>query len=206
MDMGRLTLREQDLIWSRKTKPPDVLLCLGYPVTNKRQIPHSWWLDHRQEYDIIEDKMSNSVDRLLATLFYIELVGVPFLQGTSFLCRAQIRCRLPPSQPGLRDLVEQLRNVEAFFEYHQQRTHCINKQLYDEVVRNGEAFSRSISFSVSSLEESIDVKVNGITRKQESISNCPYSIETLIRDQGLHCVFGHRDHKITYKGPSRQAH
>ena len=203
MDMGRLTIREQDSIWFRKTKPPDVLLCLGDPVANKQQCTHLWWLDYRHQYDI-EDKMSASVDRLLATLFYIELVGIPYPQGTSFSCRAQIRCRLPPSKPGLRDLVEQLGNVEAFFEYHQQRTRCINRQLYDEVVRNGEEFSRSITFSVRSLEESIDVKVNGITRKQESISNCPYTIEALIRDQGLHCVFGHRDHKRRYKGPSRQ--
>ena len=49
-----------------------------------------------------------------------------------------------------------------------------------------------------SLSDGIDVKIDGITKMVRSISNCPYKLQTLIEDQGLDCVFGHRDHKKRY--------
>jgi hypothetical protein len=75
----------------------------------------------------------------------------------------------------------------------------VNRQVYDEAAR-GIAFSRYIRFSVVSLSDEVDIKINGITEQARSISNCPYKIQTLVEDQGLSCVFGHRDYKRRYFG------
>ena len=74
--MTDLILQEQDGIWSRKGKPLDILLCLGSkvpPYKNPRQDPY-WIVDHRLSVDHSNNRI---VGKLLASLFYLELVGVP---------------------------------------------------------------------------------------------------------------------------------
>jgi hypothetical protein len=63
-----------------------------------------------------------------------------------------------------------------------------------------------MSIKLMSRDELIDVKLarsspNNVKRREEddqkqSISNCPYNLITLIHDQGLDCVFGHKDHRV----------
>jgi hypothetical protein len=93
--------------------------------------------------------------------------------------------------------VERLWRAGARFHYDYKTVPCVNQQLYEEA-RRGIAFSRYIEISVTSLSDEIDVKIDGITKIGRSISNCPYRLQTLIEDQGLDCVFGHRDHKKRY--------
>ena len=45
------------------------------------------------------------------------------------------------------------------------------------------------------MKDQIDIKIDGITEKEKSISNCPYKLSELVFDQGLHLVFGRPDHK-----------
>ena len=71
---------------------------------------------------------------------------------------------------------------------------CVNQELLDEL-RRGAAYSRRLDINVCSLSDLIDVRLDGITRRVRSISNCPYKVSDIIEDQGLHCVFGHRDHQ-----------
>jgi hypothetical protein len=56
------------------------------------------------------------------------------------------------------------------------------------------AFSRILEVEVSSMKSRLDVRVDGLTGV-ENVSNCPYELQRLVEDQGLHCVFGRRDHR-----------
>jgi hypothetical protein len=87
---------------------------------------------------------------------------------------------------------------------------CVDQELIEEVKR-GVAFSKHIEITVLSLNDVIDVKIDGITKRGRSISNCPYTVNDIIEDQGLHCFFGHKDHQRRYRGtkralPRRQRH
>ena len=202
-DVHRLTtvtVREQSCVWSRSEKDPDVFLFLGGSSGVLSASP-PWLQDHRRHLNS-QDIIRQSADRLLASLFYIELVGVPLYRDNVFVCKALIRCRLLPSQPALEALVRRLHKCRANFYFDMQRISCVDDQLFGEVIRNNEAFSRQITFSVLSMQHSIDIKVDGITRRGRSISNCPYVLHTLIEDQGLHCIFGHMDHNRRYRGVS----
>jgi hypothetical protein len=74
---------------------------------------------------------------------------------------------------------------------------CVDQELLDDL-RRGVAYSRIIDISVHSLNDVINVRLDGITRKVRNISNCPYKISDIVEDQGLHCVFGHRDHRCRH--------
>jgi hypothetical protein len=194
--LQRIALREQDMIWHRKNKDPDILICLGQnkPMEDEMQsTPPSWLYDHRLQYNAAKN-LSGSRDTSLASLFYLELIALPLRVKGNFVCHAQIKCRLPPSLPALKVLVEQLRAVEARFSYNKKFIRCINRQVYEEVMSNGEAFSRSFIFSILYMEQSIDVRIDRIIEGQHSISNCPYIVDTLARDQRLYCFFGREDH------------
>ncbi|KAH0545344.1 hypothetical protein FGG08_000643 [Glutinoglossum americanum] len=194
-DLINLTLWEQDSIWSRVGKPPDIFICPGASIKGHENPTKNYsrqWLS-RLQYNV-KDTITSSLDGLLSSLFYIELIGTPLIDTVGFFCRAQIRSRLTPSQPAFMVLIERLRKVGARFYYDQKTVPCVNRQLYGETKR-GIAFSRYIEFSAASLSDEIDVKIDGITEIGQSISNCPYMLQTLIEDQGLDCVFGHRDHK-----------
>jgi hypothetical protein len=193
-------LCEQDSVWSRARKSPDIFICLGASIegdeNSARKYSHQWLSDHRLQYNA-KDTISHSLDGLLSSLFYIELIGTPLMNAVGFFCRSQIRCRLMPSQPAFIVLIERLQNTRARFYYDDKSVPCVNPQLYEEA-RRGIAFSRYIEFSVTSLSDEINVRIDRITGVGRSISNCPYKLQTLIEDQGLNCVFGHKDHKRRY--------
>jgi hypothetical protein len=79
---------------------------------------------------------------------------------------------------------------------------CVDQELIEEVKR-GVAFSKHIEITVLSLNDVIDVKIDGITKRGRSISNCPYMVNDIIEDQGLNCFFGHKDHQQRYRGAKR---
>lgn len=64
---------------------------------------------------------------------------------------------------------------------------CVDQELLDEL-RRGVAYSRRINVRVHSLDDVINIRVDGITTRVRSISNCPYTISDIIEDQGLHCI------------------
>ena len=176
-----------------------MFVCLGTSIKGDenpaKKHSHQWLSDHRLQY--AKDTMGFSLDGLSSSLFYIELIGTPLIDTVGFFCRAQIQCRLTPSQLAFMALIERLWKVGARFYYDYKTVPCVNRQLYEEA-RRGIAFSRYIEFSVTSLSNGIDVKIDGITKMVQSISNCPYKLQTLIEDQGLNCVFGYRDYKKRY--------
>jgi hypothetical protein len=85
-------------------------------------------------------------------------------------------------------------------------------------VKAGRPFLRYLDVEVFSLDSVIDVRIGSIIREEEEegkrlrfkslsdgndtvadnaqhISNCPYRLGNLIKDQALDCRFGHRDHQ-----------
>jgi hypothetical protein len=192
--MTNLLLREQDWIWSRDKKDPDVVFRFrsSKHYTKLSMIPHPWLVEYKVPRS--SRVVLYGADRLLSSLFYIELIGVPVFDTGGFVCQVRIRCRLTPSQPALVELVDRLRSTGACFTYETRKIKCVNHQVYEEIKR-GVAFSQHVQFDVQSLDEKLDIKIHEITRKPQSISNCPYMLQTLIHDQGLDCVFGRRDHR-----------
>jgi len=154
------------------------------------------------------DMVRQCADNLLAALFYLELDTLPQFNRTVFVCKAVIRCRLPPSHKALRALVMRLKDTRAqFYMECEQSVPCINTEIY-QMIEGGAPFAREITFSVLSLDDVIDIKIDGITKRARSISNCPYQMRTLIKDQGLDCVFGSRKSRkriiIEEQGPSKR--
>ena len=196
-----MALSEQDILWSRTSRLPDVVVCLGTKIPDyelsAKECP-CWLSDHRMKRDK-KEAIKGAKEALLASQFYIELVGLPQVDHVGFHCRASVHCRMTPSSPAYHTLIQQLRKNRARFHYDYKSIPCVNKQLYDEAGR-GIAFSRYIEFSVTSFSDEIDIKISGIIDGARSISNCPYKIQTLIQDQGLDCAFGHRDHNRRYFG------
>ncbi|KAM3064677.1 hypothetical protein ACMFMF_011838 [Clarireedia jacksonii] len=255
-----LALWEQDLIWKRSQKQPDIVLSLGTGYTNKTNeeaetntkgisffnsycvprlfasffnffVGESRWrelcntlspqvrdryyrlnieflgsseptLDDTQVIPGLRQhvrwqasanhNIQNCAERLLASLFYIELDGLPRFDRSVFVCRARILCRLNPSSKGLRVLAGRLRDKGARF--HLDFHHAV--LAFDSDIINdieaGKSFSKFIVFRIRSLTDSVDIKIDGIVSRQRSISNCPYKVETLIKDQSLDCAFGRR--------------
>ncbi|MAD85477.1 MAG: hypothetical protein CL912_21150 [Deltaproteobacteria bacterium] len=199
-----ITLREQDLIWKRDGRSPDILVALGArsPPYNQPRTSESlptWMADFRLKNDA--ELLSRSTNALLASLFYLELVGVPQLDELGHMfCRLQVRCRIAPTSRAYRILIAKLREHRSRFYFDYQSVPCVSQQLHDEAGR-GIAFSRCIEMSVPTLAHSLDVKIDGITSTSQRISNCPYRLQHLIEDEGLNCVFGNKDHKLRYFGP-----
>ncbi|KAM3066396.1 hypothetical protein ACMFMG_012086 [Clarireedia jacksonii] len=212
-----LALWEQDLIWKRSQKQPDIVLSLGTGYTNKTNeeaetntkgisffnsycVPRLFasffnffvgssepTLDDTQVIPGLRQhvrwqasanhNIQNCAERLLASLFYIELDGLPRFDRSVF---------------GLRVLAGRLRDKGARF--HLDFHHAV--LAFDSDIINdieaGKSFSKFIVFRIRSLTDSVDIKIDGIVSRQRSISNCPYKVETLIKDQSLDCAFGRR--------------
>ncbi|PMD42322.1 hypothetical protein L207DRAFT_632109 [Hyaloscypha variabilis F] len=200
-EMIDIMLEEQDILWKRERKGPDILVALGARVLLDRAMSNKtpeWLVDFRLQ--AASRSREKTVDLLTASLFYIELIGMPQLDELGhFYCRAQVRCRISPSSIAYGKLIQRLRESRARFYYDFQSVPCVNQELHDEATR-GIAFSRRIEMSVPSLHHSVDVKINGITSTIQRLSNCPYKLQQLVEDQRLHCVFGNKDHKMRYLG------
>jgi hypothetical protein len=185
-----LILWEQDFIWKRKKKTPDISLSLGTKINVTTTAGKNPWL----QYQPLEILISFCADSIMASLFYIELEELPLPSKVGFACKINIRCRLLPSEPHLKTLAKQLWDRQACFYCKFKTIPCIDLELL-EVIKGGAAYSRNMEIDTHSLSDVIDVKVDGITKRARSISNCPYTVSDIIEDQRLHSFFGRRDHQ-----------
>jgi hypothetical protein len=134
--------------------------------------------------------ISECADNLIASLFYLRLEMLPSFSRTMFTCKLFVRCRLEPSHKALIVLAKRLKDTRARFHIDSEHVvRCIDDSSY-QALEAGGRFCREIVVQVGSLSEAVDVKIDGVTRKAWSISNCPYKVETLIKDQGVDGVFG----------------
>ncbi|KAF7910009.1 uncharacterized protein EAF01_003727 [Botrytis porri] len=147
---------------------------------------------HVQWHVSANNEIKQCADNLLASLFYIELDVLPVFDRALFVCQGRILCRLSPSSNGLQVLAARLKERRARFhlDFHRSVLAIDSDMVID--IDAGKPFSKSIIFRARSLADLLDIKIDGIVSRQRSISNCPYVIETLIKDQGLDCEFGRR--------------
>jgi hypothetical protein len=92
-------------------------------------------------------------------------------------------------------LLWQLKESQArFYVQSTKQIPCVDQVSYTKI-QHGEPFYTPVEFCISSMSDLVDVKIDGVTQRARSISNCPYKLLDLVKDQGLHRVFGRPDHK-----------
>ena len=130
--------------------------------------------------------------RFILSLFYIELGRSLSFYSPVEIYTVNVRCRVPPG-PALMDLMMRLRASNSSLYYGvvgqgYSETRLSMVMLMDRC-RAGQAFFVILTIEAMSLDSRIDVGVSSADSK-EPVSNCPYRIGQLVRDQGLDCVFG----------------
>ncbi|KAF5137894.1 hypothetical protein E5D57_001673 [Metarhizium anisopliae] len=137
--------------------------------------------------------------KLTSSLFYIELDSVPAFYSSPEVCTIIISCRVSASN-ALLDLIFKLHRTQVYIYYQGDETTpakallCTAKQVTE--CRNMQPFRRQVTISALSLQTAISVQMDGIDGKKQHISNCPYRIEKLVRDQGLLDIFGNSSHTV----------
>ncbi|KAM7197977.1 hypothetical protein V8F33_005244 [Rhypophila sp. PSN 637] len=135
--------------------------------------------------------------RMHSSLFYVELVTEPTFYSAPETIRLRLLCRLPPGPP-LMSLLSTLKRRNARVYYGADGLESIEPLVGPLAwgrCREGDRFVRGLSIPAASVASKLSVKIDSLT-KPEEISNSPYELCQLIRDQGLDCVFGRKDHRV----------
>ncbi|TEY21459.1 hypothetical protein BOTCAL_1675g00010 [Botryotinia calthae] len=134
---------------------------------------------HVQWHVLANNEIKQCADNLLASLFYIELDGLPIFDRALFVYQGHILCRLGPSSNGLQVLAARLRERRAKFHLDFYRSvFAIDSDMIIDI-KAGKPFSKTIIFRARSLADSLDIKIDGVVSRQRSISNCPDWIANL---------------------------
>jgi hypothetical protein len=135
--------------------------------------------------------------RLIASLFYVEVVSVPTFYSAPDTCKALIQCRIPPG-PVLYDLLAKLHRDKVRLYYRANETYYIESLLCDEStlkrVEHNEPFRRQVFLEVVSYDTVIHILIDGPDGKRHSISCFPRTLDDLMANQGLDCHFGWRSY------------
>lgn len=138
-----------------------------------------------------------AADKLLASLFYIELEEMPeFLSEFPVSVGVLLKCRLPPG-PHLADLAARLRREQIRVLYHgeedpQEADLCPSVAWED--IRDGHPFRRLLYVRALSGGTVITVKVNSTSAplKYQNASHCPFVLRDLEAAQRA-CRTGRQD-------------
>lgn len=141
--------------------------------------------------------LQSNAERMLSSLFYVELVSAPrFYSSPEAVC-VRLLCRLPPSSL-MTGIIKGLHLRNSSIHYHGAEAEWTVEPLVTPAIlarcRNGESFSRVLEVQVSGMDTELDVRLHDTLMGNQSVSHCPYRVGRLIRDQGLDCAFGRRDH------------
>lgn len=124
---------------------------------------------------------------------------MPDTTCTSQYCAVMLQCRVSPGQP-LVDLLCRLRRENTSLYYRDSGANEISEELCTEAIfwecERHRPFLRMIILHISSIESEVYISIDGLDGRKHWVSNCPYKIEQLIRDQEMDNVFGRRDRKI----------
>lgn len=151
---------------------------------------------------LICQQVRDIADNMLSTLFYIGLDSAVLKAGQWVFC-ARVLCRLPPGR-SLDALVTKLKaNAATFSMNAKSQPHLIADRTVflcvgSSSTRTQQPFSCPIEFFASSKDHFVDIKFNLNEKydgRERSISNCPYKVEDLMEDAGMHQIFGRADHK-----------
>jgi len=135
-------------------------------------------------------------------LFYVELVSAPAFYSVPEMIQVRLLCRLPHCSPNekepnasILDLLSRLKRQNTMIFYHadgeQHVEPLVTPEIWDFCQRGG-GFSRILNMTVLSRTSVLDIRI-GNSNKSQKISNCPYQLGKLIKDQKLNCTFGRKD-------------
>lgn len=148
------------------------------------------------------DDPQAAAERLLALLFYVELIVLPDFYRAAEQARLCLQCRVPPG-PALMELVTNLQQRRVRLHYRGSNLDYVSELLVSPRAlarcHAGEGLSRAFTIPVESWSSLVDVRIDGL-REIQCVSNCPYELRKLARDQGLDSVFGRKDHQDVTEG------
>jgi hypothetical protein len=141
------------------------------------------------------DKRVNDVAMgLLASNFYLKLVGMPTYRNGLFVCYGRILSRISVSNPAFTSFFQRLDDLGAHFMIpglsQRQKTPSI---LITDHVGN---FSRPITLRVKELEKEVDIRLSLSDKRSYSISAMPCTIQSFVERQKLDWV--HPRHAIPH--------
>lgn len=144
------------------------------------------------------ESLGSIASKLISSLFYVELDRMPTFYVSPEMCTLVVLCRVLPGD-GLLDLLNKLRRGSTRIAWQgSEIKHSDALLCTDEVMircQDLQYFARTITVKVSSLETQIAVQIGGTKRPLQSISNCPYRLRDLIKDQGLDSAFDSRSRR-----------
>jgi hypothetical protein len=141
---------------------------------------------------------SKEVDRLarciIAEYFLFELEAYPQRgKNGSFDCVGHILCRLPANTAAFPALMDQLTKTSAkLFFQEQPLAGSIGDGSFLDKNKN---FKKRISFSVLDKRSAISIVLQEGSSQPCNISGAPFTLNHLIKVQGLDCYFGTADHQ-----------
>lgn len=159
--------------------------------------------------DICTPTLSETISsQLLCHLFYIELTVIPrFYYTPEIICLA-MRCRLNPGH-ALLDLLFRIFRLGACFYYQGDEITPTKAQICTEddiqKCRKMQPFVRQFKIKALSANTSISIEMDGVNGKRYSISNCPYKLRDIIKDQGLNHPYGAKRHSVEINCKSSQS-
>ncbi|KAI5455667.1 acyl transferase/acyl hydrolase/lysophospholipase [Mariannaea sp. PMI_226] len=127
---------------------------------------------------------------LRAELFFFELDGThpPQFTNSCFTCVGYIKCRLRAGTTEYREFIRQLHDTSAVFQ--------IGNRKYEFTAEDvGKNFDQQVRFTVPNLKDSFDITLLESEGDCCHISGSPFTLEWLIRMQGLDAWFGTNDHR-----------
>lgn len=138
--------------------------------------------------------------RLITCLFYIELLSAPTFYSTPTYAHVLLKCRLSSGKPFL-TLIKCLHHQRTMVHFRADEAKTTSELLVTSEslrkCRDGRPFSKALKMQVYGFHTILNVKMDGVTGGKDNISNCPYQLEKLVKDQGLHRQFGSKDHRIS---------
>ena len=146
------------------------------------------------------DKMA---DRIVASLFYFELGGMPAQDGTTFRGSGRILCLRKGGDPALDLLVEKFAAANARFVVNGKVLAGNSPAPY--CWEPGGDFVVPLQY-YHTLGPELSISMAWGDGRSYPISGSPYSIHRLVRDQGLNAYFGLPDHRRRHRAlPQRGA-
>jgi hypothetical protein len=148
-----------------------------------------------------DGKLLDSIaDRMISSLFYIELLRAPSFYSVPEDIYLRLCCRVPTGSP-LINLLYRLRLYRARLLTSATASDCNEQRLIStnalQQCKAGKPFSRLIKLKIWSHVAKVNIQIRLVDMEPYHISNCPYSLQDLIRDSKIDCVFGRQDHQTS---------
>ena len=144
-----------------------------------------------QEATIGSEQIDRLAHCLIAELFVFELDSVPRKENGRFSCVGYILCSHRASSQAFRVLLGRLSKSSAKFLIRgRELPGSIQDRL--SLARDGN-FRKRVCFDVSSRDEFVSLRLQERGSEPYNISGSPFSVDWLIKAQGLELLFGKPD-------------